>query len=172
MIYIGTFSKVMFPALRMGYMVVPRALRGDSSTPSGRTISVRPASSRRALAQFIANGGFERHLRRAAKTLRERRAALLDGLRDAARDACEIDDSQAGMHLVVWLRDRDAARRARPDRARARSLGAGPASDRVPYYLDPPDRAGLLLGYGGAVGRRRINQRAMVRFGDAACDES
>ena len=79
--------------------------------------------------------------------MKTRRSALLEGLRAMGRGRLEIADSHAGMHLAVWLRDRD---RAQGDafiaNARSRGLGLFPI---WPYYLAPPDNAGLLLGYGG-----------------------
>ena len=131
-IYVGTFSKAMFPVAAPG---LPGGAAGRcaaiSSTPSGRTISARPAIEQAALARFIADGGFERHLRRTWKTLKERRAALLDGLQRCSRGRLQINDSHAGMHLVVWLQGPQRAPQGEAFIARARSLRAGPVSDRV-----------------------------------------
>ncbi|HEY0661229.1 MAG TPA: PLP-dependent aminotransferase family protein [Lysobacter sp.] len=162
-LYVGTFSKALFPALRMGYMVLPKALRTPFRIAKMLATFGCPAIEQRALAQFIENRGFERHLRRAAITLRARRAALMEGLREHAGDAVEVLDSQAGMHLVAWMRGFDGARLERLiDAARERGVGLYPIS---PYYLHPPERAGLLLGYAG-LAPREISA-AMVRFGDA-----
>ncbi|MDR7134880.1 GntR family transcriptional regulator/MocR family aminotransferase [Lysobacter niastensis] len=146
-IYVGTFSKVMFPSLRLGYMVVPAGLRGDFVNAKWQDDFGSPGIEQAALARFMADGGFERHLRRTWKTLKERRSALLDGLRRCSAGRLQINDSHAGMHLVVWLKDRTRAE-GEAFIARARSLGLG-LYPITPYYLDPPDRAGLLLGYCG-----------------------
>ncbi|HEY5780998.1 MAG TPA: PLP-dependent aminotransferase family protein [Lysobacter sp.] len=146
-IYVGTFSKVMFPSLRLGYMVVPAGLRGDFVNAKWQDDFGSPGIEQAALARFMADGGFERHLRRTWKTLKERRSALLEGLRRCSAGRLEINDSHAGMHLVVWLEDRTRAE-GEAFIARARSLGLG-LYPITPYYLDPPDRAGLLLGYCG-----------------------
>lgn len=144
-IYIGTFSKAMFPSLRLGYMVMPAVLRRELIAAKWLDDFGSPAIEQAALANFMANGGFERHLRRTAKTLRERRAALLEGLRAFAHKGVEIVDSHAGMHLVAWLRGRNRAQgEAFIEHARTRGLGLAGISQ---YYLRPPDRAGLLLGY-------------------------
>lgn len=143
-LYVGTFSKVVFPALRLGYLVVPPGLRTDFLNAKWQDDFGSPTIEQAALARFIANGGFERHLRRAARALRDRRQVLLEGLRAGAGDRLEIEDSHAGMHLLAWLRGRDrAAGEALVAHARARGLALYPVT---PYYLDPPDRAGLLLG--------------------------
>src|SRR5690606_3947707 len=106
-----------------------------------------PAIEQAALAAFIKDGGFERHLRRTAKTLQERRRALIDGLNACSRGRLEIIDSRAGMHLVVWLRGRTLAEGdALIALAREHGLSLYPIA---PFYLDPPDRAGLLMGYCG-----------------------
>jgi len=162
-LYVGTFSKTLFPSLRMGYMVLPKALRMPFRTAKLFDTFGCPAIEQRALAQFIENRGFERHLRRAAHTLRARRAALLEGLREHAGDAVDVLDSQAGMHLVAWLRDFDEARLEKLiAAARERGVGLYPISS---YYLQPPERVGLLLGYAG-LAPREISA-AMARFGEA-----
>ncbi|MGH8078823.1 MAG: PLP-dependent aminotransferase family protein, partial [Lysobacter sp.] len=146
-IYVGSFSKVLFPALRMGYLVVPPSLRRDFVAAKWVEDFGSPAIEQSALAHFMADGSFERHLRRTAKTLKQRRTVLLDGLRRHAGEHIDIADSHAGMHLVVWLRGRDAAQ-GEALIAHAALQGLGLYSI-APYYLQPPDRAGLLMGFGG-----------------------
>ncbi|WP_149195967.1 PLP-dependent aminotransferase family protein [Luteimonas suaedae] len=146
-IYVGTFSKTLFPALRLGYLVVPPALRGDFLVAKRMADFGTPAIEQAALAAFITDGGFERHLRRSAKALCQRRAALLEGLHACSAGRLDITDSRAGMHLAVWLRGvgHDAGE-ALIAQAGARGLGL---YSIAPYYLQPPDRAGLLMGYAG-----------------------
>lgn len=144
-IYVGSFSKVMFPSLRLGYLVVPPGLRSDFVNAKWQDDFGSPAIEQAALARFMADGGFERHLRRSWKTLRERRAALLEGLRTCGAGRLDIADSNAGMHLVAWLKDTTAVE-GEAFIARARDLGLG-LYPIAPYYLRPPDRAGLLLGF-------------------------
>jgi GntR family transcriptional regulator / MocR family aminotransferase len=161
-IYVGTFSKTIFQALRMGYLLMPRALRADFIAAKFADDMGSPAVEQVALAAFMRDGGFERHLRRTAKVLKERRAALIAGLRACGDARLEIADSHAGMHLVVWLRDRSRADGdALVELARARGLGL---YSITPYYADPPDRAGLLMGYCG-LSTREIGQ-AMQVFGN------
>jgi GntR family transcriptional regulator/MocR family aminotransferase len=146
-IYVGTFSKAIFPALRMGYLLMPPALRQDFVAAKWVEDFGSPAIEQAALANFMRDGGFERHLRRSARTLVERRTTLIAGLQACSRGRLEIADSRAGMHLVVWIRDRS---RADGDAliALARSRGLGLYSI-APLYAKPPDRAGLLMGYCG-----------------------
>jgi len=144
-IYVGTFSKVLFPSLRLGYLVMPPGLREDYVTAKWQEDFGSSAIEQGALAAFIGNGGFERHLRRAGHALNERRNALLDGLRHELGDRVIVADSRAGMHLVVWLRDSDSTQGAALiDHARTQGLDLYPIA---PYYLRPPDRAGLLMGF-------------------------
>lgn len=146
-IYVGTFSKVMFGGLRLAYIVMPAALRVDFLNAKYLSDMASPVIEQAALARFMENGGFERHLRMARKELKARREALIAGLREHARDRIEITDTPAGMHLVVWLRGYDAARReALVAYAHERGLGLHPMS---PLYLQAPERQGLLLGYCG-----------------------
>lgn len=146
-VYVGTFSKAVFPALRMGYLLMPPALRQDFIAAKWTEDFGAPAIEQAALAGFMRDGGFERHLRRTAKTLAERRAVLIAGLRACSRGRLDIADSRAGMHLVVWLIGRGPEEGDRLiARARDRGLSLYPIA---PFYLDPPDRAGLLMGYCG-----------------------
>ena len=147
MIYIGSFSKTLFPALRLGYMVVPATLREAFGAAKLLSDFGSPAIEQAALARFIASGAFDRHLRQAAKTLKERRALLLAGLRAAAGDRVEVADSHAGMHLVAWLRDLGHAQcEALLERALECGLGL---QSLAPHCLKPTPRPGLLLGYAG-----------------------
>jgi GntR family transcriptional regulator/MocR family aminotransferase len=146
-IYVGTFSKVMFGGLRLAYMVLPTALRTDFLNAKYLSDMSCPVIEQAALAHFMEDGGFERHLRMARKELKARRDALVAGLREHARDRVEISDTPAGMHLVVWLRGYDAARcEALVTDAHEHGLGLYPIA---PLYLHASQRQGLLLGYCG-----------------------
>lgn len=144
-LYIGTFSKVLFPALRLGYIVLPSSLRDAFVAAKWLTDRGCPSIEQAALARLMATGAFERHLRAAAKSLKARRSALLAGLRKYAGDAVEVADSSAGMHLLAWLpRLRHASARELVERARAKGLGLYLIA---PYFLKPSPRPGLLLGF-------------------------
>lgn len=146
-IYIGTFSKAMIGSLRLGYMIVPEALREDFVRAKWLDDMGSSAIEQMAMASFMRNGGFERHLRHASKMLKSRRAALLKGLREHAGDRVHVDDSHAGMHLVAWLTDLDHGQCGQLIRnALAKGLGLYPIST---HYFQLPPKPGLLMGYAG-----------------------
>lgn len=144
-IYIGTFAKTLFPALRLGYLVLPRALVRPfvaAKWVADRFCAPLPQA---ALAEFIASGQFERHLRRAGQRNAARRRALIESLQQHLGQRIQIAGENTGVHLVVWLND------VRPQRldaliARAAQAGIGVYSV-APYYAAPQPRAGLLFGY-------------------------
>lgn len=104
-IYLGTFSKTMFPALRIGFMVVPRALVAPlgallaRSAPRGRT------AEQLALAEFIRGGQFALHLRRMRRLYRQRRDALVASLELHLGHAGTVHGASAGMHLAFRFND-------------------------------------------------------------------
>jgi GntR family transcriptional regulator/MocR family aminotransferase len=147
-IYVGTFSKVLFPALRVGYLDVPRDLIGRFSAVRDAMDICPPVLQAAALADFIMEGHFARHLRRTRAAYAERRAALADALRRELGRRLDIVGSDAGIHLTAMLskgsanRDRAIAARAARDGLWTMPLSA--------CYLDQPVRQGLVLGYGGS----------------------
>jgi GntR family transcriptional regulator/MocR family aminotransferase len=143
-IYIGTFSKMLFPALRCGYLVIPLDLV-PRFVAVREAMDIFPASlPQAALTDFINEGEFGRHLRRMRALYADRRATLVEALgRELGPDLSVIGDA-AGMHLAVTARPRW------PDhvvalRAAQRGLWVMPLSS---CYLGKPTRRGLVLGYG------------------------
>jgi GntR family transcriptional regulator/MocR family aminotransferase len=144
-IYVGTFSKTLFPALRIGYLVLPRSLVAPFVAAKWATDRFSATLAQEALTDFITTGQFERYLRRAGKRNAARRRALIGALRQHFGDRVEIAGENTGVHLVVWLSD------VRPSDlaaviARAREAGVGLYS-MAPFHTSPPPRAGLLFGY-------------------------
>jgi GntR family transcriptional regulator / MocR family aminotransferase len=146
-IYVGTFSKVMYPALRLGYIVSPMRLRQDLASAKYLDDLGTAALEQNALATFMENGGFDRHLRRAGAELQRRRAVLLEGLNRYAAEHIEVTNSVAGLHVVGWLRKLDYAGLERLiGHAAGKGLGLHPIH---PFYEKMPPRPGLLLGFAG-----------------------
>lgn len=146
-IYVGSFSKVLAPSLRLAYMIVPPGLKQDFINAKRLCDLGCPAIQQAALAHFMDTGGFERHLRRVVKALRERREALLTGLRKHVGEGLIVEDSHAGMHLIGWL-PRSWAPRHQALMEAAAKLGVG-LHPLTTHYIRPPARQGFLLGFAG-----------------------
>src|SRR5215471_7729326 len=98
-IYIGTFSKVLFPSLRLGYMVIPSDLVEHFTAVRFAMDITPPGFFQSVLADFIREGHFSRHLRRMRGLYSERRAVLVDSLRKELGPKIQISGEQAGTHL-------------------------------------------------------------------------
>ena len=142
-IYLGTFSKVLFPALRIGYMVVPTDLVGTFCAARALSDRHSPTVEQAVLADFIEEGHFARHVRRMRALYATRQAVLVEEARRELKGLLEVETSAAGLHLMGWLPegsdDRVAARAAE-----AHGVDAQPLSS---FCLARPRRGGLILGY-------------------------
>jgi len=144
-IYMGSFSKTLFPALRVGYLVLPRALVRPVLAAKWAADRFSAPLYQEALAELITSGQFERYLRRAGARNAGHRRALIAALRERFGDRVEIAGENTGVHLVVWLNHVPAREL---DALIARAAGAGVGIYPVtPFYAEPPRRAGLLFGY-------------------------
>jgi GntR family transcriptional regulator/MocR family aminotransferase len=145
-IYIGTFSKVLFPSLRLGYIVAPRDL-------VDRFVSVRfamdifpPYLYQEVLTDFINEGHFTRHLRKMRQVYRQRRTVLIESLEREfpSSEGFEVHGAEAGMHLSMTL----------PEGMNDAEISAKAAQERLwlwplsPSYLGSKPRQGLILGFG------------------------
>ena len=144
-IYIGTFSKTLFPALRLAYLVLPRPLVRPFLAAKWAADRFSATLAQQVLADFIASGQFERYLRRAGARNAARRRALIEALQRHFGGRVEIAGEKSGVHLLVWLND-VRPRELDPLIERAARAGVGLYSI-APYFASPPRRAGLLLGY-------------------------
>jgi len=102
-IYVGTFSKTLFPALRLAYLVLPRALVRPFLAAKWAADRFSATLAQAALAEFIAGGHFERYLRRASGRNAARRRTLIEALRQHFGERMEVAGEDAGVHLLVWL---------------------------------------------------------------------
>lgn len=144
-LYLGSFSKVLFPSLRVGYLVVPKQLVPATMALKYLADGPTPTFEQEVLTELIRDGHFERHLRRMRVLYAARRDVLLDALRRAFGDRAEVVGAQAGLHVVVYLRGVSASDvPGLIERAAAVGVGIYPLA---PYYLDPARCAGLILGY-------------------------
>jgi GntR family transcriptional regulator / MocR family aminotransferase len=152
-LYVGTFSKTMFPSLRLGFCVVPPSL--VDAVANARAIADRnsPIADQAALAAFIAEGDYDRHLRRLRLVYQERYEAMREHFARHLRGMITLAPAHAGTHVLAWpdatlIDDQQSGRWAtRISRAAAEEgLVVFPLSR---YCLDPPGRDALVLGYGG-----------------------
>jgi GntR family transcriptional regulator / MocR family aminotransferase len=140
-VYAGTFSKVLAPALRLGYLVVPPGLVEAFTTAREVADRHAPTIEQAVLADFMAEGHFARHLRRMRTRYAERQATLIAAARELPVGLVDVQPAEAGLHVVGWLPPgRDGADVAR--RAAAAGVDVHP-------FIAPgePPRHGLMLGY-------------------------
>jgi GntR family transcriptional regulator/MocR family aminotransferase len=144
-IYIGTLSKVLFPALRVGYLVIPKDLVEAFNAVREATDIFSPTLYQAALTDFIREGHFARHIRRMRMLYMERRTALGESIRKQLGNMLEVVDAEAGMHLVGLLPP-EVNDRAVSQKASEAGISTVPLSS---CYSRRPGRGGLVLGYGG-----------------------
>lgn len=144
-VYLGTFSKVLFPALRLGYVVLPDALL----TPFTRALSLvdrgAPTLTQAAVADFISEGHFERHLRHLRLAYGERREVLVNALDAALAGEVTFSRVPAGLHIMIHLHP--ACSEAQVVK-KAAALGVG-VYPGAPFYLQKPKPPSVLLGFSG-----------------------
>ncbi|MDA5095316.1 PLP-dependent aminotransferase family protein [Aliiroseovarius sp. KMU-50] len=144
-LYTGTFSKSMFAAMRLGYVVVPTAL-ADSFAQARNLLGQNSSTVvEEAMARFMKDGRFVEHIRKMRKLYRARRDVLMQALATHCPDVLTPETTDAGMHLVAWLRDGvddEIAHRA--------LLEAGIDSLPLSVYCQTPfARQALVLGFSG-----------------------
>lgn len=142
-IYIGTFSKVMAPALRLGFVVIPKDLTHSFLMVRNAGDVLSAPLYQMVMTDFIREGHFSRHLKRMRSLYAERRKAVLAAIAAEFGDTLEVVGEEAGMHVVVLLppgmSDLEIV-----GQCRQRGVSVGPLS---PCYAGPSRRSGLFLGY-------------------------
>jgi GntR family transcriptional regulator/MocR family aminotransferase len=143
-LYVGTFSKTMFPGLRVGYVVVPPTMVDVFGAARASLFAPASALEQAALATFMDEGHFARHLRRMRGVYRERAEALLEALRSRCAGVLEPKPCDTGMQLCAML-PRGVSDVEVRDRAARVGIEVAPLSD---YRLGRGGRGGLVFGFG------------------------
>jgi GntR family transcriptional regulator/MocR family aminotransferase len=145
-VYVGSFSKTMLPTLRLGFLVTPPSLR--AALHKAKYVSDWHSSilAQTALARFIDEGAFARHVRRMSAIYRERHQILADAISRDFAEHLELIPSTTGLHLTTLARRISADRIAEVAR---RAADRGVAVQVLSIFaVSAIPRAGVMLGYG------------------------
>jgi GntR family transcriptional regulator / MocR family aminotransferase len=144
-IYLGTFSKVLFPALRLGYVVLPQHLLRPFLQALQLVDRGAPTLTQAAVTDFISEGHFVRHLRRLRKEYGRRHQALVGSIQELLGDLVSYAPTEAGLHVMLYLPP-DFDENEVIHRAAAAGVGVYPGA---PYHLNPSPAPSILLGFSG-----------------------
>lgn len=156
-VYVGTFAKILFPAMRLGFMVVPEPIRHSIVSGLSVTGQFAPLLTQAALADFINEGHFTRHLRSTRRLYAERRLTFLEVASRHLGQWLDFRGSDSGIQLVGTFRD------AVDDRAVTQALfqqGINVSALSIQYRHGSP-RSGLVMGF--AAIDRETTEKAMRR---------
>jgi GntR family transcriptional regulator/MocR family aminotransferase len=145
-LYLGTFSKSLVPGLRFGYLVAPEPLQAALRAALQLSVGYVDVPVQAALARFLEDGLFARHLRRARSAYAERRALVLEAIHGPLSRHLELVPCQAGLHVTTTLRDQDVDDTEVVRRAAEQGLAVEALSS---YALWGSPR-GIVMGYGAA----------------------
>jgi GntR family transcriptional regulator / MocR family aminotransferase len=142
-IYLGTFSRTVFPALRIGYLIVPKSLAPTFTTAKWLSDQHSATLEQQTLAEFITTGMYERHLRRLRRKNTARREALLRAIHEYLGERVEVTGDGSGAHVVLWPQ-----KKISEDTAIAYAAARGVGIYGISHsFLTKPLRTGLMLGY-------------------------
>lgn len=143
-LYIGTFSKVLFPSLRIGYLVLPKSLVSVFARAKWLSDRHLPLLEQQVLADFIGEGHLERHIRKMRAVYDKRRQVLVKAFNKNFGEKATILGEKAGIHLMVRLQtpfsDEEIMQRSE-------QAGVGIIS-AAPHYLKPHSKGEFIFGYG------------------------
>jgi GntR family transcriptional regulator/MocR family aminotransferase len=142
-IYLGTFSRTMFSALRIGYLIAPKSLVPAFSAAKWLCDRHTATLEQETLAEFISTGMYERHLRRVRRRNNDSREVLLESVSKHLGGRVEITGDGAGAHIVLWP-TADLSENELIQKAAAGGVGVYGISG---YFLGRAKRTGLMLGY-------------------------
>jgi GntR family transcriptional regulator/MocR family aminotransferase len=145
-LYLGTFSKSLVPGLRAGYLVAPEPLQDALRAALQLSVGYVNVPEQAALARFLEDGLFARHLRRARAAYGERRALVLDAVHGPLARHLELVPCQAGLHVTTMLRDQGVDDTEVVRRAAEQGL----AIEALSSYTVAGHPRGIVLGYGAA----------------------
>lgn len=163
-VYLGTFSKVLFPALRLGYLVLPPWLVEPFVRAKDLVDRGAPTLTQAAMADFIVEHHFQRHLRRLRRLYGEKRAILVAELERHLGERVRYSAVQAGLHILVYLEPGlDEARVVREAARRGVRVYPG-----APFHMEADPPPSILLGFSGLRdddirdGVRRLTEAILV----------
>jgi GntR family transcriptional regulator/MocR family aminotransferase len=142
-VYLGTFSRTVFPALRIGYLIVPKLLMPVFTAAKWLSDLHSATLEQRTLAEFINTGMYERHLRRLRRRNASRRETLLAAIQKYLGNRVEITGDGSGAHIVMWPRKKISEAEIIAQAA-SRNVNVYGISQ---FFLKQPSQPGLLLGY-------------------------
>jgi GntR family transcriptional regulator / MocR family aminotransferase len=142
-IYIGTFSRTIFSALRIGYLIVPKSLVPAFTSAKWLCDRHTATLEQETLAEFIGSGMYERHLRRVRRRNAGNREVLLEAVGKYLGERVDVTGDGAGAHVVLWPRER-ISESSIVEKAATRGVGIYGISR---YFLTRPSKQGLMLGY-------------------------
>ena len=158
-LYVGTFSKSLFPSVRIGYVVVPEILMDPFAKTRNIFGQTSSAITEEALSNFMDDGGFAEHIRKMRRLYRDRQDILLDALKIHCSNILESQQTDAGMHIIADIKNGMSDRLAHLE-----LLNAG--IDSLPlsiYYEGSVQRQALVLGFSGV--QKKVIPKLVTRMG-------